>query len=155
MLELTQTVISDYFTLTLAVAMPADPALEGRLMASLRERLGPDAAVTLVQYHPGRNAAGAADRYILTAIGDARTSVLHQLTELVAERGGNFVDFSFHRTWEGINFAAELDLPANVILEQLQIDLQHVGAAAGLSVRLQHQRLFTATNEIAFRRVGA
>jgi predicted amino acid-binding ACT domain protein len=138
----------------MALSVPEEAGLEGQLTRSLRERLGAEAALTLVHYRPGHRPQAAADRYILTATGEARTPVLHALTELVAQRGGNFVDFSFQQTEGGVSFAAELDLPAAEVLEQLQADLQQVGAAGGLNVRLQHQRLFTATNEIAFRRVG-
>jgi len=154
LLELTQTVVRGYFTITLAVSMPAVAAPE-ELVSGLRTKLGQDAAVTVVAFHETKVVEAASDRYILTATGEANTPVIRALTELVAERGGNFVDFSFQKTSSGVSFVAEIDLPVASVLNQLQIDLQHVGADAGLHVRLQHQRLFTATNEIAFRRVGA
>ena len=159
LLELTQTVVCGYFTITLAVATPGDEAresaLDQALVAGLRKALGPEAAVTLLPYRATKEVSAECDRYILTATGEASTAVIHALTELVAERGGNFVDFSFQNTAAGVSFVAEIDLPLTQALDQLQIDLRHVGAAAGLRVRLQHQRLFTATNEIAFRRVGS
>ncbi|MEO5923712.1 MAG: hypothetical protein ABIR70_07805 [Bryobacteraceae bacterium] len=108
----------------------------------------------MIPLHPTNPVLPPTDRYILTATGEASTQVIHSLTALVAERGGNFVDFSFQNSPAGVSFVAELDLPIDLALDQLQIDLQHVGAEAGLHVRLQHQRLFTATNEIAFRRLG-
>ena len=109
----------------------------------------------MIPFLPAPAQAPPSDRYILTATGEASTAVICALTALVAERGGNFVDFSYQNSAAGVSFVAELDLPTALALNQLQIDLQHVGAAAGLRVRLQHQRLFTATNEIAFRRVGS
>ena len=109
----------------------------------------------MIPFRESAATSPASDRYILTATGEASTAVIRSLTALVAERGGNFVDFSYQQTPAGISFVAELDLPTALALNQLQIDLQHVGADAGLRVRLQHQRLFTATNEIAFRRVGS
>jgi predicted amino acid-binding ACT domain protein len=125
------------------------------LVQALQSKLGPDAAVTMIPFRPATTQAPPSDRYILTATGEASTAVIRSLTALVAERGGNFVDFSFQNSSAGVSFVAELDLPTTLALNQLQIDLQHVGADAGLRVRLQHQRLFTATNEIAFRRVGS
>ncbi len=109
----------------------------------------------MIPLHTINAAPPPTDRYILTATGVASTPVIRSLTALVAERGGNFVDFSFQNSPAGVSFVAELDLPIDLALDQLQIDLQHVGADAGLRVRLQHQRLFTATNEIAFRRTGS
>jgi predicted amino acid-binding ACT domain protein len=155
LLELTQTVVSGYFTITLSVAMPPITDLDNTLPAAIRTRLGGDAAVTLIPFHPSVADTRKTDRYILTAIGEAPARVVHSLTELVAERGGNFVDFSFQNGSTGVSFMAEMDLPADIALGQLQIDLQAVGSEAGLKVRLQHQRLFTATNDIAFRRVGS
>jgi predicted amino acid-binding ACT domain protein len=52
-----------------------------------------------------------------------------------------------------VSMVAEIDVPKDLALDQLQIDLQHATADAGLQVRLQHHRLFIATNEIAFRRL--
>lgn len=154
LLELTQTVVSGYFTITLAVAIPGQGPPDP-LLAALRAELGPEAAVSVVQLGAAGVDAGHCERYILTATGEASTAVIHELTALVAERGGNFVDFSFQNTAAGVSFVAEIDLPKALALDQLQVDLQHVGADAGLRVRLQHEKLFTATNEIAFRRVGA
>jgi predicted amino acid-binding ACT domain protein len=150
LLELTQTVVSGYFTITLAVAgAPTD------LVAALQAQLGGGAAVTMLPLQSTAAEAERSDRYILTATGESSTRVIHELTALVADRGGNFVEFSFQNTAGGVSFMAEIDLPVAQSLEQLQIDLQHLGREEGLHVRLQHQRLFTATNEIAFRRVGA
>ena len=48
---------------------------------------------------------------------------------------------------------AEVELTAEAGLEQLQIDLRHATDPLALQVHMQHQRLFTATSEIAFRRL--
>jgi predicted amino acid-binding ACT domain protein len=151
--ELTQTVVSGYFTITVAVAMAHDQS--DALPEALRHALGDTAAVTMIAMDASPSLVDHADRYILTATGEASTRVIHELTALVADRGGNFVEFSFANAEGGVSFVAEIDLPLDQPLEPLQIDLQHLGADAGLRVRLQHQRLFTATNEIAFRRIQA
>ncbi len=148
-MELSQTVIHDYFTITLVVAIPGQSGLEKTLAESVRSRVGEGAAVTLVPFQ-AREVARQGDRYVLTAGGEANTSVIHALSELVAERGGNFLELNCQLTGGRVAIVAEIDLPPDVALDQLQIDLQHVGEVAGLQVRLQHQRLFTATNEVAF-----
>lgn len=159
LLELNQTVVHDYFTITVAVSVPRAEQEVG-LTEEIRKRLGGDASVTLIPYlkasHRASNNAVKCDRYILTATGEAETEVVHALTELIAERGGNFVDFSFENTDGTTTFIAEIDLPTNAPVGALQVDLVAVGhTAKNLSVRLQHQLLFTATNDIAFRRVGS
>jgi len=154
LMELSQTVIHDYFTITLVVAIPDSSGLDQTLAESVRRRVGEGAAVTLVPFH-ARAAERAGDRYVLTAGGEGSASVIHSISELVAERGGNFLELNCQYKDGRVAIVAEIDLPGDVALDQLQIDLQHAGEAAGVQVRLQHQRLFTATNEIAFRRVAS
>jgi predicted amino acid-binding ACT domain protein len=133
-----------------------DNSHEATLPEIIRQRLGGDAAVTLIPFRNPSAAISQCDRYILTATGDAPTGAIHAITELVAERGGNFVDFAFENSPSGVSLMAEIDLPSDAALGALQIDLAAVaGKETNLRVRLQHQRLFTATNDVAFRRVGA
>jgi predicted amino acid-binding ACT domain protein len=117
--------------------------------------VGDVAAVTILPHQPGPPLETLGDRYVLTANGPAADGVVSTIANLVAQRGGNFTDLSSEMTGEQISMIAEVDLPKDVALDQLQIDLQHATAAADVRVRLQHHRLFVATNEIAFRRVTA
>ena len=127
-----------------------DPSLAQELEAVLSA----GARVTLVEYRSGKAEVTSGERYILTAIGDASHGVVHTFAEIVANRGGNFSDLSIRENGMRFTILAEIDLPSEVALEQLQIDLEHAGAETGLQVRLQHHRLFVATNEVAFRRIA-
>ena len=106
---------------------------------------------------PYRDAPAAppnGERYVLTATGSDSPGILSTLSEMVANRGGNFTDLST-RVMEGeISIIAEIEVPGDIRLDQFQIDLQHAGSEAGLRVRLQHNKLFVATNEVAFRRIS-
>ena len=151
-LELSQTVVRDYFTIIVVINMPPD-CQRTQLAVSLEEVLGSSASLSLLDYQPSNFTARATGAYMLTASGAASAGVLHTISALIAERGGNFTDLSSRATDQQMNLVAEIDLPKNVALDQLQIDLEHAGSALGLHVRLHHQRLFQATNEIAFRRL--
>ncbi len=155
LVELAQTVVCGYFTITVAVAAPLNLDVNKIVAEAIRERLGGDDAVTVLPYRHTVEVAARCDRYILTASGEANAGVVSSATGLIARFGGNFVDFSFESTGGEANLMAEIDIPSDVALGQLQTELQAVGTSAGLRIRLQHQRLFTATNEIAFRRIGA
>jgi len=133
--------------------LPADSAIEP-IVAELRERLSESAVVTLTPYKASRRPRRQGEQYVLTATGELSAGAVATLSSLVAERGGNFTDFDYRADDGRISVIAEVELPADSALDQLQIDLQHAGAAVGLQVRLQHQKLFVATNEIAFRRVN-
>jgi predicted amino acid-binding ACT domain protein len=153
LLALSQTVVHDYFTVLMSIDAP-----DGTDIAALRDRVhqvvGALAAVMVLPHQPGMALETMGDRYVLTANGPAVNGVVATITALVAERGGNFTDFSSEVAGDQISMVAEIDLPKDIALDQLQIDLQHATADSGLRVRLQHHRLFIATNEIAFRRVG-
>lgn len=154
LLAISQTVVHDYFTVVMSIAAPADAELSA-LRSRVQRAVGDDAAVTLMPHRPGPLLDDTGERYVLTAVGPEAPGLVHTVTALVAARGGNFVDFSGHVVGQRLSIVAEVDLPKDIALDQLQIDLRHATGHAGLHVRLQHHRLFVATNEIAFRRVTA
>lgn len=158
LLELSQTVVRDYFTIIVVLQLPADDeaaveALRARLDAGLAE----GAALTLLPYRQQHTPTKArqTERYILTAMGQDAPGIVPRISALIAERGGNFSDFSSHIRDAQRLIIAEVELPATALLDQLQIDLRHAVADGKLQVRLQHHRLFVATNEVAFRRIGS
>ena len=153
MLALSQTVVHDYFTVLISIAAP-DTTDVGTLRDGVHRVVGDLAAVTVVPHQPGSPLETLGDRYVLTANGPTADGVVSTITSLVAQRGGNFTDLSCEVLGDQVSMVAEIDVPKDLALDQLQIDLQHATADAGLQVRLQHHRLFIATNEIAFRRLA-
>lgn len=153
LLELSQTVVRDYFTIIIIAALPPDTDTQ-TLSAQLHRIIGAGAAVNLLPYQTSRAPVPDSDRYILTALGDDSPGVVHSISSLIAERGGNFLDLDCRVVATRIRLVAEIELPPSVALDQLQIDLEHAGQAAGLQVRLQHQHLFQATNQVLFRRIS-
>ncbi len=153
LLALSQTVVHDWFTVLISADVP--PALDTEVLRDkVQAQIGADAAVTVVAHRTGLSVDVAGDRYVLTATGTARAGLVHTISSMVAARGGNFTDLTSQVDGDQITMVAEIDLPADVALDQLQIDLRHATTASGLQIRLQHHRLFVATNEIAFRRSG-
>lgn len=152
LLELSQTVVRDYFTIILVINVPKDIDTE-KITATIRQNIGSGVAVTLVPYQAGTPVTTQGERYILTATGINRPGMVHTITEIIAQYGGNFTDLSTRLIDRRFSLVAEIDLPKDVLLAQLQTALRHAGTEIGLQVWLQHNRLFVATNEIAFRRV--
>lgn len=152
-LEMSQTVVRHYFTVTAVLALP--PALDSETLgAAVQGALGEAATVTLVALGEANPPAPSHEVYILTLMGDDDASALVAITETLAAAGGNIVDFSAQSNCDGMQVIAEVELPRDCPVDQLQIDLQHAGGGdERLQARLQHQRLFQATNEIAFRRI--
>jgi glycine cleavage system transcriptional repressor len=152
LLALSQTVLHDYFTVLISARLPV--AVEADVLRDkVQAQIGPDATVAIVAHRATATAAADADRYVLTASGRPHPGLVRTVTALVATRGGNFTDFYSQTAAGRVTMVAEVDLPADVALDQLQIDLEHATAPSGVHVRIQHHQLFVATNEIAFRRV--
>jgi len=148
--EISQTVVHGTFTIALVVTVPSGGSVDA-LQSQLVVELGAQAQVSVLEFV---DASGneSIDRYILTAIGKSENGSIRALTDIVRQRGGNFTDFSSRVVEDQVRLVAEVELPVDVDLTQLQTDLKHASADESLKVRLQHQKLFTATNEVAFRR---
>ncbi len=152
LMELSQTVVRDYFTIILAISLPKGGDTQ-TLSTNIRQRIGSNVAVTLVRYEPTGQSPQKGERYILTATGIDHPGNVHTITGIIAEYGGNITDLSTRVVDNYLSMIAEIDVPAELLLDQLQSALQSAGAKIDLKLRLQHNRLFIATNEIAFRRV--
>jgi len=156
--EISQTVVAGAFTITLVVSVPPDiePA---SLATELAGAAGDGASASLLPIAAARAATGSparAERYLLTAItGNDDEHALIAITRAVGDRRGNFVDFASQRSEQGLRLVAELELAGDGGLTDLQDALSEIAASVpGRTVRLQHERLFAATSEVAFRRLG-
>lgn len=95
------------------------PTLRGKVAA----QIGADASVAIVAYRVGPTPDPTGERYVVTAAGAARPGLVHTVSAIVAARGGNFTDFYSQAAGDRVTMVAEVDLPADVALDQLQIDL--------------------------------
>ena len=93
--------------------------------------------------------------YFLSAIGSDRAGIFHEVTSVLAGRGVNILDlYCFVREDKTFVLIGEIDLPEEMDLERLQIDLEAGHEKDGLRLRIQHENLFRATNELYFVRKG-
>lgn len=161
--QISQTVVHGAFTIALVLAVPPGQDAEA-VRAALLEALDERASATLLALDADTTdetavtAEGADVRpgqYLLTAIGRGVSGVVREVTRIVLEHDGNFTDFSSRLVDDRLQLLAEVELPAGGSLEALQAALGRASEPPELTIRLQHQRLFAATNEIAFRRGDA
>jgi ACT domain-containing protein len=155
LLELTQTVVSGYFTITLVLAMPPGTDVSTSLVDSIRSHLAEDAAVSLLPFRKKAIRVHKDDHYILTASGAAGTPLVQSLSHAIADSQGNFLELNCQAAGSEMNIMAEIEFGDSVRVEQVQENLQRLAELHRFRIRLQPLALFTATNEIAFRRVGA
>ena len=157
-LGISQTVLGGAFTIALSLAVPGEREageVRDALLAALDEgSSGKDrsASASLLALDEGEPARSSRPRYVLTAIGDARVGAVRDITRIVLAHGGSFSDFSSETVAGRLQLLAEVELPDETVLGSLQDALREASEEPALAVRLQHPRLFGATNEIAFRR---
>ena len=154
-----QSVMSDTFTITLATILPADSDTK-KLASSLSQAAGVRADTLVLALpaasdsddEPVFSTSAGASRYILTGTA-SDANALHAITGAVADYGGNLVDVSAEQHESILRLVAEVDLPVgDDNLGNLQDTLAELAAdVPGRTIRLQQERLFAATNEVAFR----
>jgi glycine cleavage system transcriptional repressor len=96
MLELSQTVVRNYFTMIIIAALPPDTDTKA-LSVQLLRIIGTGAAVNLLPYQSSHPPLPDSDRYILTALGDDSPGIVHDISSLIAERMCALRGISLHR----------------------------------------------------------
>jgi predicted amino acid-binding ACT domain protein len=143
-----QTVLSGYFTLIMIVSFP--------------ERVEPDALCEAVR-------AGAADcqvivrpfeavelsekrrphgRFVITAFGKDKPGMLLRFSRYLAGKDINIIDLYGNRKGDDFVLISQVEIPDRLEIGMLQADLEHMGKEEGFTVRLQHENVFVATNQL-------
>jgi glycine cleavage system transcriptional repressor len=155
---ISQTVLLGYFTIILAARF--EEALEPSALAaavrakgargewevSVQERraLAPAPVVAAPQ-------GASAQRFILTLSGPDRKGVIHRISSYLASRNINVEDLYAYREGPRFVLLAQVQVPADLELERLQMDVASIWAPGDMHVTLQHENIFLATNNIDFR----
>jgi len=150
-----QTVLGGYFTLIMVVSLP--------------KRIEPDALVARVR---GSQASGLqvqarefsaadlarpaprAERFVMTAFGKDKPGIISRLSQCLAGKDVNITDLSWTRTNDDFVMISELQIPAAIEFAMLQADLEQLGREEGFTVKLQHENVFVATNQLRLPTAG-
>jgi len=150
-----QTVLGGYFTLIMVISLPQ--ALEPRDLAA-RVR-GPEAAGLQVVARPFRAAdvekpRSGAERFVLTAFGRDKPGIIARFSQCLAGKDINITDLSWTRTNDDFVMISEVEIPAGIEFAMLQADLEQLGREEGFTVKLQHENVFVATNQLRLTTAG-
>ena len=147
-----QTVVMNYFTLTLVVTFP-----ESHNVAEIRELLKATGApgefeIGVVPFEPGseqKPAVKNADSFVLTATGEDRPGILDQLVNYLAGKGINILDLYVHKPkHDRFVLISQLAVPQTMDTHQIRLDVEAMGKKINMTVALQHENIFRATNEL-------
>lgn len=157
-----QTVLGGYFTLIMIVSIP-EPIEPDDLARSIREtpRLG-DAyqvaarrALVPAQSAPESDQEPDTDTFVMTAFGKDQPGIVRQFSEYLAGRDINIVDLYGDLRSDEFVLIGQLEIPRCWDIRVLQDDLEEMGHELGFTVKLQHNNIFVATNDIRMIRTPA
>jgi glycine cleavage system transcriptional repressor len=146
-----QTVLGGYFTLIMIVSVPqpVDPdALAERVRDSgsgnSEYQVMVRPALTTGGFTPGETAG----RFVITAFGTDQPGIVRRFSQYLAGKDINIVDLYGDRTGDEFVMIGQVEIPAHWDIRMLQADLEQMGADLGFTVKLQHENVFVATNQL-------
>lgn len=144
-----QTVLGGYFTLIMIVSVPEsiDPQT---LAERVREAGGSDfqvlarRAIAPEHYVP----PARCDKFVITAFGKDQPGIVRRFSQYLAGKDINIVDLYGDRKEDEFVLIGQLEVPAHWDIRLLQADLEQMGEELGFAVKLQHENVFVATNQL-------
>jgi len=149
-----QTVLEGYFTLIMIVSFeePIDPsALSDRVRSAAGD---PHYQVVARAFDPGLSRQGGerTETFVVTAFGHDKPGIVLRFSQYLAGRDINIVDMYGDRKGDDFVLIAQVEVPSRWDFRTLQADLEELGRAENFTVRLQHENIFVATNQMRLPR---
>lgn len=146
-----QTVLGGYFTLIMIVSVPE--TLDCDLLGERVRASGSDGAEYQVMVRPALSTPTAArqeasDRFVISAFGTDQPGIVRRFSQYLAGKDINIVDLYGDRTGSDFVLIGQLEIPAHWDIRMLQADLEQMGLELGFTVKLQHENIFVATNQL-------
>jgi len=146
-----QTVLGGYFTLIMIASLPE--AIEPERLAQQVRGSGQSGADFQVLVRraieaPSFAPSGPVDRLVITAFGRDQPGIVRRFSQYLAGKDINITDLFGDRRGEDFVLIGQLEVPTRWDIRQLQADLEQMGAELGFTVKLQHENIFVATNQL-------
>jgi glycine cleavage system transcriptional repressor len=150
-----QTVLGGYFTLIMIVSVPERIEPE-RLAEQVRsaESSGSAYQVLARPALPGDAFAAKepSDRFVVSAFGKDQPGIVRRFSRYLAGKDVNIVDLYGDRRGDEFVLIGQLEVPTRWDIRMLQADLEQMGEELGFTVKLQHENVFVATNQLRLSR---
>jgi glycine cleavage system transcriptional repressor len=150
-----QTVLGGYFTLIMIVSLPERVEAE-QLAQRVRDagRGGSEYQVLVRLALPGDTFVPGepSDRFVISAFGRDQPGIVRRFSHYLAGKDINIVDLYGDRSGEEFVLIGQLEVPAHWDIRMLQADLEQMGQDLGFTVKLQHENVFVATNQLRLSR---
>ena len=146
--ECSQTVLHGYFTLIMIVSMPErlDPE---KLAQQVRSSGGDGYQVMCRPFvQLPENPGGPVEKFVVTAFGKDQPGLVLKFSQYLSGKDINIVDLYGQRTADEFVLISQVEVPTRWDINLLQTDLEEMGKEFGFTVRLQHENVFVATNQL-------
>ncbi len=148
-----QTVLGGYFTLIMIVSVP-EPIDPEQLAQRIRAA-GAGGCAYQVLVRPGRAAAAdssePAERFVISAFGEDQPGIVRRFSQYLAGKDINIVDLYGDRKGTQFVLIGQVEVPARWDVRMMQADLEQMGQELGFAVKLQHENVFVATNQLRLK----
>jgi len=146
-----QTVLGGYFTLIMIVSVPE--AIEPEPLADRVRRAGSTDSAFQVLVRPALSPASHApvertERFVVSAFGADQPGVVRRFSQYLAGKDVNIVDLYGDRTGDDFVLISQVEVPTRFDIRMMQADLEQMGKELGFTVKLQHENIFVATNQL-------
>ena len=148
-----QTVLGGYFTLIMIVSVP-EPIEPERLAQRVRGASSMGAGYEVLV----RPAQGLQDfvpepseRFVISAFGEDQPGIVRRFCQYLAGKDVNIVDLYGDRNGTQFVLIGQVEVPARWDIRMMQADLEQIGEELGFTVKLQHENVFVATNQLRLK----
>lgn len=146
-----QTVLGGFFTLIMIVSLPEpidSELLVERVRASETSGSGLQVMARLRRLAEPSVPKEAVDRFVITAFGKDQPGIVRRFSEYLAGKDINIVDLYGDRSGDEFVLIGQLEVPEHWDIRLLQADLEQMGEELHFTVKLQHENVFVATNQL-------
>jgi glycine cleavage system transcriptional repressor len=151
-----QTVLGGHFTLIMIVSLP-EAVGSDELARRVRdaESMGAEYQVIARPALPPETLKPTekVDRFVITAFGTDQPGIVRRFSQYLAGKDINIVDLYGDRSGGEFVLIGQLEIPTRWDIRMLQADLEQMGHDLGFTVKLQHENVFVATNQLRLTRM--
>jgi predicted amino acid-binding ACT domain protein len=146
-----QTVLGGYFTLIMIVSVPQP--IDADLLVERVQNVEAAGSKFQVLARPVRPQGDAAphelsERFVITAFGRDQPGIVRRFSQYLAGKDINIVDLFGDRSGEDFVLIGQVQVPIHWDIRMMQADLEQMGNELGFTVKLQHENIFVATNQL-------
>ena len=88
------------------------------------------------------------ERFVVSAFGQDQPGIVRRFSQYLAGKDINIVDLYGDRTGNEFVLIGQVEVPVHWDIRMMQADLEQMGQELGFTVKLQHENVFVATNQL-------